>query len=161
MKTLYIVRHAKSCRNEAGLKDWERSLMCIGVERANKISDFLKKKKIQPDRIIASHAFRALNTAVIFALNLNYPVNKIEISCEFYGKEMSHVLDVIKKQSNKISSLMIFGHNPVLTELYNALTGEKLRNLSTSAVACIQFESDVWNKIHTKRGKNIFIETGK
>lgn len=161
MKTLYIVRHAKASRNETGLKDWERSLINTGIERANKVSNFLKMKKICPDKIISSHAFRALNTAVIFAANLDYPMNDIEISSDFYEKDSSSVLEVIKKQNNKISSLMIFGHNPVWTELYNILSEKTLLHLSTSAVACIQFESDAWNKIRTTRGKSIFIETGK
>ena len=161
MKTLYIVRHAKASHNETGLKDWERPLMNIGIERANKVSDILKEKKICPDKIISSHAFRALNTAVIFAMNLNYSVNEIEITNHIYEKTPSSLLDVIKKQSNEISSLMIFGHNPTFTDLYNILSGEKLGYLSTSSVACIQFESDVWNKIHTTKGKSIFIETGK
>jgi len=161
MKTLYIVRHAKSSHNEIGIRDWERPLMDVGIERANKISGILKKKIICPDKIISSHAFRALNTAVVFAKNLDYPVNEIEICSDLYEKRPSDVVNVIQKQSNKISTLMIFGHNPVFTNLYNDLAGEKLENLSTSAVACVQFETDDWGKIHTKRGKSIFVETGK
>ena len=157
---LYIVRHAKSSHNEFGLKDWERPLNEVGIERANRVSNSLRARKICPDKIISSYAFRALNTAVIFALNLDYPVDEIELSNDFYGKKPSSVLAVLKKQNNDISSLMIFGHNPCLTDLYNDLAEETLEHLSTSSVACIQFESEVWNKIDTKRGKRIFLETG-
>ena len=161
MKTLYIVRHAKASQNITGLKDWERPLMSMGIERANKISGILKKKKNYPDKIISSHAFRAINTAIIFAKNLEYPISNIEITTEFYGNNSSGVLDIIREQSHEISSLMIFGHNPVWTELYNILSEETLMHLSTSAVGCIQFETDDWNKIHIKKGKSIFVETGK
>ena len=160
-KTLYIVRHAKSSWNDTKLKDWERPLLKIGIERANKISKILKRKKIHPDKIISSHAFRALNTAVIFSLALDYSVDDIEIRYDIYGKKPSNILNLIKKQDDSVSSLMIFGHNPVFTDLYNLLTGGKIENLSTSAVACIRFEIDRWNKIQTKKGKSMFIETGK
>ena len=161
MKTLYIVRHAKASQNITGLKDWERPLMSMGIERANKISGILKKKKTYPDKIISSHAFRAINTAIIFAKNLEYPVNNIEITTGFYGNNSSDIIDIISEQSNEISSLMVFGHNPVWTELYNILSEEKLAHLSTSAVCYIQFEMDDWNKILTKKGKSVFVETGK
>ncbi len=160
-KTLYIVRHAKSSREETNLKDWERPLLEIGIERANKVSRILKRKKIYPDKIISSHAFRALNTAVIFAIGLDYPADEIDISHDIYGKKPGNVIDLIKRQDNSVNSLMIFGHNPVFTDLYNLLSGEKLPNLSTSAVACIQFETENWSKIHLKKGKSMFLETGK
>lgn len=160
-KTLYIVRHAKSSREDRELNDWERPLLETGIERANKVSKILKRKKIHPDKIISSHAFRALNTAVIFSIALDYPVDDIEISYDIYGRKPGDVLDMIMKQDDAFSSLMIFGHNPVFTDLYNLITGEKLENLSTSAVACVRFEVDKWNKIHTKKGKSMFLETGK
>ena len=52
MLELFIVRHAKSSREETDIKDWERPLMGIGVQRANKVSKILKKKNIVPSKII-------------------------------------------------------------------------------------------------------------
>lgn len=161
MLELYIVRHAKASREEIDIKDRERPLLSIGIQRANKVSTILKKKKILPGKIISSHALRALNTAVIFALNMDYPVRELEISHSIYGKTPETVLDLIKKQNNDISSLMIFGHNPTFTDLYNLLTGDALENLSTSAVACMQFDTENWAKIQAKMGQTQFIETGK
>jgi phosphohistidine phosphatase len=160
-KILYIVRHAKSPQDAGDIKDWERPLMESGIQRANKISSVLKKKKICPDKMVSSHAFRALNTALIFSRNLNYPAEKIEISYDIYEKSAKDLLRFIEKQNNELSSLMIFGHNPGFTELYNLLTGENFENLPTSTVACIQFETENWSKIHVKKGKTVFIETGK
>lgn len=160
-KTLYIVRHAKASPDAENIKDWERPLIQAGIERANKISKVLKKKKICPDKMISSHAFRALNTAIIFAGSLNYTVNKIEISYEVYAKKPSHILDLIMKQDDVISSLMIFGHNPEFTDLYNLLTGEKFENLPTSSVACIHFDVEKWSKIRAKKGLPVFLESEK
>jgi phosphohistidine phosphatase len=160
-KTLYIVRHAKSPQDAGDIKDWERPLMETGIQRANKISNILKKKKILPDKIISSHAFRALNTAVIFAKNLDYPPEKIEISYDIYEKSPGHLIKLIQKQSNELSSLMIFGHNPTFTDLYNSLVNEQEIELSTSAAACIYFDLNNWQKIEKKQGKTLFLETGK
>lgn len=160
-KTLYIVRHAKASREDLNLRDWERSLIPIGVERAGKIAKTLKRKKILPDKIISSHAFRALNTAIIFALGLDYPVDEISISNDIYEKDPGTIIDLVKKQEENLSSLMIFGHNPTFTELVNSLTAENIDTLSTSAVACIKFEADNWASIQLKKGKCLFIETGK
>jgi phosphohistidine phosphatase len=161
MKTLYIVRHAKASRDEIHLKDWERSLIPEGIERANEVSKILKGKKVHPGKIISSHAFRALNTALIFARCLEYPLNEIEVSQDLYETNKQHILRLLKKQENRISSLMIFGHNPVFTDLYNLLTGEQLEDFPTSAVACIQFETDQWVEIGEKKGKCLFLEAGE
>jgi len=160
-KILYIVRHAKASKEDVNIKDWERSLVESGVERANKISKALKKHNISPGKILTSHAFRALNTAIIFARVLDYPVSKIEITNDIYEKSPNHILDLIMKQDDAITSLMIFGHNPTFTDLYNLLTGDVAESLPTCCVAGIQFETDKWNKIRLKTGKCILIETEK
>jgi phosphohistidine phosphatase len=160
-KTLYIVRHAKSPQDAGTIKDWERPLAESGILRANQISTSLKRKKIMPDKIISSHAFRALNTAVIFARNLDYPAEKIEISYNVYKKSPKELIQLIGKENNSISSLMIFGHNPEFLDLYNALSAEKIENLPTSAVAALYFEIPNWGKIRSKKGKITFLETGK
>ena len=160
-KTLYIIRHAKASREEIYHKDWQRPLLPIGIERANKVSKILKRKNIVPDKIISSHAFRALNTAVIFALNLDYPADKIEISYTIYGKTPDDLISLIREQKDDITSLMIFGHNPSFTDLCNILANENRIDLTTSSVACIRFNTGNWMKIEKKQGKIAFLETGK
>ena len=161
MKTLYLVRHAKSSHHVDGLQDWERPLLDVGIERAGEVSNLLKKRKIYPEKIISSHAFRALNTAVIFALNLDYPLNEIEICHDIYEKGILNITNLIQNQNGSISSLMLFGHNPIWMDLYNLLTGEVLDCFSTSTAACIQFDCDNWEQIRRRKGKTLFIETGK
>ena len=145
----------------SGIQDWERPLLEEGIRRANKVAGILKKKNVLPGKIISSHAVRALSTAMIFAINLGYPADKIEISQSVYGKTPETVFNLIKKQGKDITSLMIFGHNPTFTDLCNLLTGDFLAHLSTSAVACLQFEAENWAKIQTKKGQILFLETGK
>jgi phosphohistidine phosphatase len=160
MKTLYLVRHAKASW-EHDVHDWERPLTEEGIKRAEKVSRQLKTKKINPDRIISSYAFRALNTAVIFALQLRFPLNEIVISQNIYEKRAIDILDMLRKQDNKLNSIMVFGHDPAITELYNMLTRKMLLKISTSSTASIEFAITNWKDLGSKQGKTIFLESGK
>jgi phosphohistidine phosphatase len=160
MKTLYLVRHAKASW-DLDVYDWERPLTEDGVERAKKVARELKLKKIIPDKIISSYAFRALNTAVLFAHTLRYPTTGIEISQHIYEKRAIDILDILRKQDNKINSIMLFGHDPSITELYNMLTRKLLLKMSTSSAACIEFNINHWKDLGNSQGKPLFISSGK
>lgn len=161
MKTLYIVRHAKASKDMVGIADWQRPLNEAGIDRATLVSKILKRKNIHPDKMISSHAFRALNTAVIFSLNLDYPLNKIEVTLNIYEKPLNNLLELIKNQDNTLASLMIFGHNPFFTELYNYLTGNTLLNLPAASAACVTFDENEWKKIGKGKGKISFLQLDK
>ena len=160
MKTLYLVRHAKASW-EDNVHDWERQLTEIGVERAHNVSRALKTRKVKPDKILSSYAFRALNTAVLLALDLKYPINDIELRSEIYEKRAIDMLDMLRKQDDKYSSIMLVGHDPAITELYNMLTRKLLLKLSTGSAAGIEFSIKKWKDLGSKQGKTLFIESGK
>lgn len=160
MKTLYLVRHAKASWDEH-VSDWERPLTQAGVERAHKVAKLLKSKKIKPDKIISSYAFRALNTAVIFAIDLKHPAAAIEVSQHIYEKRAIDILDLLRKQDDKHDIIMLFGHDPSITELYNMLTRKLLLKLSTASAAGIEFNIKQWKSLGSSVGKTLFIEPGK
>jgi len=160
MKTIYLVRHAKASWDDH-VFDWERPLTEVGVERAHKVAKLLKAKKIKPDKILSSYAFRALNTAVIFAADLKYPTKDIEIRKEIYEKKAIDILDMLRKQDDKHEIIMVFGHDPSITELYNMLTRKLLLKLSTASSAGIQFNIKNWKQLGSTAGKTLFIEPGK
>lgn len=161
MKTIYLVRHAKASRDEKGINDWERPLTVSGIYRAQKVAKTLFDKKILPARMISSHAFRSLNTALVFAINMHYPVSAIEISSSLYEKKASDILDMLKQQKDTINSIMIFGHNPSISDLCQYFTRKKNKELPTSAVTCIQFKAALWADLDKHTGKVIFTESGK
>jgi phosphohistidine phosphatase len=160
MKTLYLVRHAKASWEE-NVHDWERPLTQVGVERAHKVAKALKAKKIKPNKIISSYAFRSLNTAVIFAIELRYPAATIEVNQNIYEKRAIDILDMLRKQDDKDEIIMLFGHDPAITELYNMLTRKLLLKFSTSSTAGIQFKIKHWKDLGNSVGKTLFIEPGK
>ena len=161
MKTIYLVRHAKSPKDEKGIKDWERPLTVAGIKKAQDIAQKLYRKKIEPGRMLSSHAFRALNTALIFAINMRYPVAALEISSSLYEKKASDIMDMLKTQNDSVSSVMIFGHNPSISNLSNLLTGKKGEDLPTSAVIAIRFTTEKWSELEKSKGKILFTEEGK
>ncbi len=79
MKTLYIVRHAKSSWDHPGLGDDQRPLLEKGKKRTKYVVDYFLENNINPDLIISSHAVRAFETAKIIATSLDYPENKINL----------------------------------------------------------------------------------
>jgi phosphohistidine phosphatase len=143
MKTLYLIRHAKSDWNNPELKDVERHLNERGYAAANSMS---LKIKVKPDIIISSPAIRALSTALIFARNLNYSQNAICIKEELYESDIKSYLSVINSIDNSIEFAFLFGHNPTITNLAQQLTLSVPMNMPTCAIAGISFDIYDWKK---------------
>ncbi len=161
MKTLYIVRHAKSSWNYPHLSDDERPLLEKGKKRTKKVIDYLLEQRIKVDLIISSYAVRAFDTARILGNALNYPEDEIHISERMYYGSVTNIFNIFYDLSDKVKSLMIVGHNPTLTNFVNIFLNEKIDWLPTSGIVCIEFNAYKWDKI-SKAKKNIkFVITPK
>jgi phosphohistidine phosphatase len=121
MKTLFLVRHAKSNRDEVLLSDRERPLAARGQHDAAETGKRLAQRKVQPDLILSSPARRALETAQIIVRKLGYKSEDIIIEDRLYPGQVDELLDVIHALNNKLERVMLFGHNPALVELANYL----------------------------------------
>ena len=155
MKTLYIVRHAKSAW-EYNLPDDERPLIQKGIKRTNKIAAFLLNKDIKPDILISSYAVRALETAKIIAATIGYP-EEIKISQELYHANTDSLYHELFALSDKTDSAMMFGHNPTFTSFANHFLDKKIDWLPTSGVVAISFKTDKWTEIALAKHKVEFI----
>ena len=157
MKTVYIVRHAKSSWKDTGLTDEQRPLLEKGKKRTKKIIDFLHEKKITVDCIISSHAVRALQTAKILAYALHYPDDRIRIDPHVYSSDGERLFDQFYDISEEYDSVMIIGHNPALTDFVNHFLDPRIDNLPTSGVVSISFHTDRWEEIPTSKFRVNFI----
>jgi phosphohistidine phosphatase len=146
MKTLYLVRHADSPKNIKGIKDWERPVSEKGIRISHEV--FRTLKITNPDRIISSYAFRALNTAFIIAHEMDHPFTQIQIETTLYKHSAKSIIAFLKKQSNTLSSIMLVGHNPSLTRLYKLLTNETYE-LPKSSVFTIRLDINKWSELKT------------
>lgn len=157
MKTLYIVRHAKSSWDFPDLKDAERPLIEKGINKTKKMLLELIEKNVVVDVIVSSHAKRAHETAKLIAKGINYPVEKIEISQHIYQVNRDDIFNILFSQNDSIDSLMIVGHNPTLTQFANLFLEEKIELLPTSGIVSISFETDKWIEVIKAKHKTNFI----
>ena len=123
MKTLFLIRHAKSSWDDTALPDKDRPLNDRGRRDAPKMGERLAKRDVKPDLILSSPAVRALRTAEIIAKKLDYR-RKIVVNERLYAVGADDLLDVIHRLGDKVERVMLFGHNPELTELAHRLSGE-------------------------------------
>jgi phosphohistidine phosphatase len=153
MKTLYVVRHAKSDKDNDKLEDIDRPLNSRGYTDAHAIAAKLNDTRKKPELIISSPAVRALTTALIFARKFNYDPKKIILEHSLYETGIKEYMDVIRETDNAFGSVMLFGHNSTITSLVNTLTTPFTDNVPTCGVTAISFSSDNWKDIGKGSGK--------
>ncbi len=147
MKTIYLVRHAKSSWDDPDLSDEERPLVEKGVRKTQQVIDYLNAHHITADLMLSSPAVRAFETAMLFAKGIRYPAEKITVMPEIYHFDSAYILRALQGLTDDIQSVMIIGHNPGITQLASSLMEKDLEWLSTSAIAGIDIHTDQWDRI--------------
>ncbi len=150
MKTLYLIRHAKSDWHQ-GVQDFERPLNERGRKDAPKMGKHLVQKELSPDLIISSDANRAISTARLIANEIGYDLSNIQENNKLYHASAKEMVRVIWEVSNEVNTLFVFGHNPGISDLVNYLT-EEFIELKTCCVARISFDLDDWKALVSGTG---------
>jgi len=145
MKILTIVRHAKSSWKDTSLSDRERPLNRRGERDAPVMGRRIKAHGIRPSLIISSPAVRAWTTAKVVAAEINYPKEFLQRESGLYLASLDQLLDTIMSQDDGFNSLMLFGHNPGLTDLVNHVQPRLTNNLPTAGVVSVGLQQDDWN----------------
>jgi phosphohistidine phosphatase len=161
MKTLYLVRHAKSSWQYSDLDDFERPLNNRGRQNAPLMGDFLKKFKVAPDLILSSPANRAAMTARIIAAKILYPLEKIRYSEAIYEASVNALKHIIHQLDKSIHQAMLVGHNPALNGLANYIGDQPISNIPTCGVCCLELDISSWTNIGQHCGKLKFLEYPK
>ncbi|MCX6281949.1 MAG: histidine phosphatase family protein [Bacteroidetes bacterium] len=161
MKTLYLVRHAKSSWDPPGLADDQRTLLPKGIIKTRLVTDFLIKEGVRVDLMISSQAVRAYETAKLFAASLDYPMKKILKDRKIYDGPYDRLLDLIYGTDDTYNSLMIIGHNPLITQLSNLFLHPGIEYMPTSAVVCINFHTGKWEEVPASTSELKFYITPK
>ena len=161
MKTLYLLRHAKSSWHYSELDDFERPLNKRGRRDVHLMGKIISDKNIYPDLIISSPAVRAAFTARIISEMIDYPEDHLLYHNMIYEATTSTLLNIIHNIDNQSGSLILVGHNPGLTLLINYLADRSIDNLPTCGFYGIELAIKKWSDISEKCGKQILHEYPK
>lgn len=155
MKSVILVRHAKSSWDNADLSDFDRPLNDRGKKDAPEMAHRLKKHKIVIDAFISSPAKRAKKTAELFIKELGKEEDDIIFIDDLYHAAPSVFQSVIAKAHDTFNCIAIFSHNPGITEFANTLTNEiRTDNIPTCGVFAIHAAIDSWKDFG--KGANTF-----
>lgn len=161
MKRLYLIRHAKSSWDTPGLDDIDRPLNKRGKRDAPLMGARLRHYGVQPDLIYASPARRAGKTAQLIAERVGYPQERIEQHAGIYSSELNRLLELVQGTDNGVDVLFLVGHNYVLTDFAEYLTGEVLGNIPTCGIVGVAFEIRSWKDVAGGRGEMLFFDYPK
>lgn len=161
MKYLYLIRHAKSSWSDPRLSDFDRPLNKRGKKDAPFMGKCLASASTRFDLLVSSSAKRARKTARLIAKETGYNREDIVYHNEIYSSELRTLLSVIKQTEHRINSLGLVGHNHVITECAEWLTGNRIVNIPTSGIVAISFETDNWDEIDRETGQLIFFDYPK
>ncbi len=142
MKTLLIMRHAKSSWKDQELPDHDRPLKKKGRKDIANMAKILKKKSLIPDLVLSSTAARSKETATLMVEKLSYK-GKLELIKEFYMAEPETYIKFISEVPDEVDNLLIVGHNPGLEGLVMTL-GDKITSLPTGSIAKMYLFIDKW-----------------
>jgi phosphohistidine phosphatase len=154
MKKLIFVRHGKAEELAPEFSDFERSLTAKGKNISRMMARRLMEIQKSPGTIITSPAFRALETALIFAGEFRIKQDKINLYNNLYFKMSFQSLHEIFSLVNEdTDTIMLFGHNPSFSEITNNLAEEGCDFMPKSGVAGITFNIKTWSEIRRNSGK--------
>ena len=145
MKTLTLVRHAKSSWKDNSLADRDRPLSKRGKRDAPEMGRRIAAAGIRPSLIVSSPAVRAWTTAKIIANEIGYPREFLQRDNGLYLASVNGILDVIVAQDPGFNSLMLVGHNPGFTDFANYLVPGLTNNMPTASVVSVELDSEDWS----------------
>jgi phosphohistidine phosphatase len=164
MKRLYILRHAKAAQAEPGQDDHARALTVRGIADAEAMARYLRKNEAKLDRVLISTAARTIQTADLVLRELEGPP-RADYRDGLYLASAVKILTMLKMLPNRLSEVMVVGHNPGLEELTALLAREPVRRkererrgeldekFPTTALAVLDFDIGRWRDLKPETGK--------
>lgn len=149
MKTILILRHAKSSWKHSELSDHDRPLNKRGKREAPRVGQLLRDEGLLPEVILSSTARRARDTAQIAAEKCGYE-REIRFIPDLYMGDVEDILGFLQNLEDSCSTALLVGHNPDLEMLLNLLTDED-ETLPTAALAQVELPIQSWKELDPER----------
>ena len=150
MRTLYLLRHAKSSWKDVTLPDFDRPLKDRGRKAAKRIGKYLTREKLSDPLVVCSPAMRTRETADIVLKHANLRV-EVRFEERIYEASLRDLVQVVSEIPDDKQVAIMIGHNPGFEELLAYLTGEG-RRMPTAALAKIKFDVESWKDIKEDQG---------
>ncbi len=154
MKTILILRHAKSDWGDPSLADFDRPLAKRGLKDAPQMGDVLAQFEVVPDKIISSTAKRAKQTAELVAEACGYRKLSIQWESTFYGANSDDLIDMLRRLPDRVERPMLVGHNPTMEETVSTLltgaedwAGGIAIRMPTAALVCLDVDIVEWTTL--------------
>ena len=160
MKTIIIIRHAKSSWDDHTITDFDRPLNDRGKHDAPIMAERLLKKQPDIEAFISSPAKRARKTAAIFAKAYGLEKEDVQLKDALYHASENVFYDIIGKLPESVKTIAVFAHNPGLTDFVNTLTEVRVDNVPTCGLFAVTAEGD-WQSFKTGRRKFLFFDYPK
>jgi phosphohistidine phosphatase len=153
MKTLYLLRHAKSSWAIPGQKDFDRPLNGRGMRDAPAMGARMCEHGFEVDLVVSSPAVRALSTAYAVCAELGLSPDSIVQDRQIYLAGSAKLLQLISLFDESKHSALIVAHNPALTDLANELARASIDNIPTSGLVSIALPIQYWAEVLPGVGK--------
>jgi phosphohistidine phosphatase len=159
MKRLTLVRHGKAEEAVSGLEDWNRALAPKGHRQAKHMGGRLEDRELIPDLILSSPAARAITTAKLIARVLGYSEKKIQEDDRLYLASPKKILEVVWEVKSQAKHVMLFGHNPGITDCADKLSSERpIDAMPTCAVFTACFDIKHWDQLAWATGVEVDLD---
>lgn len=161
MKTLLLVRHAKSSWDDAAIDDFDRPLNERGKKNAPEMAKRLIRQKIEIDLFVSSPAKRAKTTAQLFMREFKKNEKDVLLVPELYHADEPVFYSVISRLKDEYKHAAVFSHNPGITAFAGALTEVRLDNMPTCSVFAIRIHTKAWKEFETAKKEFLFFDYPK
>jgi len=159
MKTLVLLRHAKSSWDDSSLRDFDRPLAERGIKDAPRIGRAIKERALAPDLIVCSTAVRARQTLDLVSKGAGFECEK-KFEEPVYGASSAELMKLVRGLPDSASTVVLVGHNPGFEDLLGRLTDGR-DHMPTCATACISLPAETWSDVDDGEGKVKWMLTPK
>ena len=161
MKTIILVRHAKSSWDDFTVPDFDRPLNDRGKRDAPIMATRLQERGVTPDLLVSSPAKRARKTARVFAETLGLDKETVLYHDELYLAEPMVFTKVISGLDDKYTCVVIFAHNPGISAFANLSSTARIDEMPTCGIFAYTVEAEHWSKAEGAKKKFLFFDQPK
>lgn len=159
MKTLVLIRHAKSGWGHIYQKDMERVLDETGKTQASFMAERLAHLGIVPDVFLSSPATRAVETAEYFLKQFRLDKKNLQLIERLYQPHIHDFYGTIESIDNSLHAALLFSHNPGITEFTNQLDHKSIIVMKTCSMYGFRLKSDHWKDLRIADKEFLFYES--